>query len=97
MTAMLRTVVTHKFRLPAGLDQPGQLRACRELCRKFHRKTLVTTVIPALRTDYLACLSIHLRWQGINLRCFFSRSTGTRISPQVPMHTDLVEYEQAYR
>ena len=53
--------------------------------------------MPALRTKYLACLSIHLRWQGIILRGFFPRSPGARISPQVPMRTDLVEYEQAYR
>ena len=35
---------------------------------------------------------------GINLRGFFPNSSpGARISPQVPMRTDLVEYEQAYR
>ena len=38
-----------------------------------------------------------LRWQGINLHGLFPRSPGARISPQVPMRTDLVEHEQAYR
>jgi hypothetical protein len=35
--------MTRKFLLPAGLDQEGRLRACRELCRTFQRSNLVTT------------------------------------------------------
>ena len=35
--------MTRKFLLPAGLDQQGRYRACRELVIKFDRKGLVTT------------------------------------------------------
>ena len=43
------------------------------------------------------CSSIRLHWQAIHLRGFFLRPSGARISPQVPVSADLVEYEQAYR
>ena len=35
--------MTRKFLLVAELDQAGRLRACRDLCRTFHRSNLVTT------------------------------------------------------
>ena len=68
------------------------LRCCRIRVREL--KAVCTL---ALRTEYLACSSIRLRWQDLNLRGFFPRSPGARIPPQVPMRANLVEYEQAYR
>lgn len=35
--------MTRKFLLPPGLDPVERLRACRDLCRQYHRNNLVTT------------------------------------------------------
>lgn len=35
--------MTRKFLLPANLDPVERLRACRDLCRQYHRNNLVTT------------------------------------------------------
>lgn len=53
--------MTRKFLLPAGLDPVERLRACRELCAKYHRDHLVTTgeIKPGKAQTYYA--HIHTR------------------------------------
>ena len=44
------------------------------------------------------CSSARRHWQGsINLRGFFLSPAGARISPEVTVSADLLEYEHAYR
>ena len=80
-----------------GTERPDHWDIAMSMKKLPHGNGPTRTAMLALRTEYLACLSIHLRWQGIILRGIFPRSPGARIAPQVPMRTDLVEYEQAYR